>query len=49
VLSSQSRGAEIKLPVGAGITNCGPGSYLFTTEEILLKKITIAEKGFENC
>ncbi len=30
------RGAEIKLPPGAEITNCGSGSFLFTTD---LKKL----------
>jgi hypothetical protein len=31
---TESRGAEIKLPPGAGaeITNCGSGSFLFTTD-----------------
>jgi hypothetical protein len=34
VLWSRSRGAEIKLPPGTGveITNCGSGSFLFTTD-----------------
>jgi hypothetical protein len=40
VLWSRSRGAEFKLPPGAGaeITNCGSGSFLFTTD---LKIVTI--------
>jgi hypothetical protein len=47
VLLSRSRGAGIKLPPGAGITNCGTGSGFF--QEIFIEKIMVAEEVFVNC
>ena len=47
---AESRGAEIKLPPGAGaeITNCGSSSGSDRLEEILFKKIMVAEEVFVN-
>jgi hypothetical protein len=60
VLRSRSRGAEIKLPPGAGpeITNCGSGcgsgsssgSFLFTTDlKKNIEKIIVSEEVLLNC
>ncbi len=49
---AESRGAKIKLPPGAGaeITNCGSGSFLFTTDfKKLYCKEMVAEEAFVNC
>jgi hypothetical protein len=56
VVRSRSRGAEIKLPPGAGgeITNCGSGSssgsfYLPQTLINFIEKIMVAEEFVVNC
>jgi hypothetical protein len=42
---ADSRGAEIKLPPGAGITNCGSGSFLFKTNlKFYRKKLWLLKK-----
>jgi hypothetical protein len=43
---NQCCGAEVKLPAGAEITNCGCGFFLFTTDlkKFLWKKVMISEE-----
>jgi hypothetical protein len=42
---------EIKLTAGAEITNCGSGSFLFTTElkKFYITKVMVAEEVLGNC
>ncbi len=53
VAGAESQGAEIKLPpvAEAEITNCGSGSFLFTTDskKFYRKKIMVAEPFFVHC
>jgi hypothetical protein len=46
VLQSQSRGAQIKLPAGAEITNYSSGSFLFVKDlkKFCRKKVMVAEE-----